>query len=369
MALARPLQPLAPAVQSCCIASPIWQHERNDDMIRFQRVLLFGLCASIVAAVPARAQRFSDWSAPVNIATVNSTNGDFFAAISKDDLSLYFTSPRPGGYGGWDIWVSQRASADGPWGPPQNLGPTVNSASNEGGPGFSNDGHRMYFASDRIGGEGGNDLYVSRRRDKRDDLGWQAPLNLGNTVNTPANEASPAIFADETTGELTLYFDSNRVVACAPGHCGPFTDDPPNRNGNDLYSSVLLSDDVFDFAQLVAEVSTGSFDRQPAIRRDGLELFLASDRPGGLGALDLWSYTRASTLEPWSNPVNLGPVVNSAPVVVDGVVRFTGVDAGPALSFDGTTLYFHSARPGTFGNFDLYVTTRTKLKGRDAEHD
>jgi len=109
--------------------------------------------------------------------------------------------------------------------------------------------------------------------------------------------------------------------------------------------------------------------RTPAIRRDGLELFLASDRPGGLGALDLWSYTRTSTSEPWSNPVNLGPVVNSAPVIVNGVVRFTGTDAGPALSFEGTTLYFHSARPGTFGNFDLYVTTRTKLKARDAEHD
>jgi hypothetical protein len=64
----------------------------------------------------------------------------------------------------------------------------------------------MYLASDRTGGEGGNDLYVSRRRDKRDD----------------------------STGELTLYFDSNRVVDRAPGHCGPFTDDPPNRNSNDI---------------------------------------------------------------------------------------------------------------------------------------
>lgn len=88
---------------------------------------------------------------------------------------------------------------------------------------------------------------------------------------------------------------------------------------------------------------------------------MTSDRPGSIPpppgmpaqVLDLWVATRASTSEPWTTPVNLGLVVNS---------QF--IDAGSALSFDGTTLYFHSPfRPGNVGGtmFDIWVSTRTKL--------
>ena len=89
---------------------------------------------------------------------------------------------------------------------------------------------------------------------------------------------------------------------------------------------------------------------------------MASNRPGSLGnALDLWVSTRDSTSKPWSTPVNLGPGVNSASVTVNGIT-YSGADAGPSLSFDGKTLYFQSVRPGTVGAFDLYVSTRQKLK-------
>jgi len=64
--------------------------------------------------------------------------------------------------------------------------------------------------------------------------------------------------------------------------------------------------------------------------------------------------TRATTLDPWSPPVPLGPVVNSP-----------YFDGGPALSFDGTELYFLSERPGGFGGRDLYLTTRARLRGPD----
>lgn len=103
---------------------------------------------------------------------------------------------------------------------------------------------------------------------------------------------------------------------------------------------------------LVAELSTPFNDSSPVIRRDGLEMFLTSDRPGTLGGLDLWVSTRASTADPWSMPINLGPVVNTA-----------AMDAGCALSFHGTELYFSSNRPGGFGSRDLYRTTRSKLGG------
>ena len=69
-------------------------------------------------------------------------------------------------------------------------------------------------------------------------------------------------------------------------------------------------------------------------------MILSTERPGSRGR-DLWASTRATTKDLWSAPVNLGPTVNSA-----------GADGAPALSWDGTTLFFFSARPGGFGAND-----------------
>jgi len=318
------------------------------------------LCALLLAC-SAYAQKFSAWSQPVNLGpVVNSAAAEFFASVSKDGLSLYFTAaPLPVGsdmvgFDRWDIYVSKRASTSDPWGSPQELGPEINTSSfSESAPVLSVDGHTMYFASDRPGGFGGNDIWVSHRKDNRDDFGWEAPRNLGSNVNTSANEASPAIFEDDETGVTTLYFDSNR-----PGGPGPLTNDGAG-NGTDIYSSILGADGTFGPATLIPELSTPFLDRQPSISRNGLEMYLGSNRPGTLGGLDLWVATRNSTSEVWSTPTNLGPGVNSS-----------GPDAGPAISFDGTTLYFQSVRSGNLSPlFDLYAVTRTKLKGGNGEEN
>lgn len=296
-----------------------------------------GIFAADVTA--DESSQYSDWSAPVNLGpVVNSAVGDIEVSISKDGLSLYLASSRPGGFGGFDIWVSQRASVDDPWGTPQNLGPAINTSAREQAPFLSLDGHRMYFFSNRPGGFGGTDLYVSRRRDKRDDFGWQPPENLGSGVNGSFNETLPVYFEDDASGTATLYFGSNR----------------PGMGGTDIYASALRPDETFGPAVLVAELNSSFRDAGFAIRRDGLEMFLASDRTGTFGAFDLWVTTRASTSDLWSTPVNLGPVVNSA-----------ADDSRGAISFDGTTLYMESDRPGGFGDHDLWVSTRTKLKRPD----
>ncbi len=274
---------------------------------------------SVVADVMADGPEWGPWSMPINLGPlVNSPLDDNRPAISKDGLSFYITSGRLGGFGGLDIWVSHRASVDDPWGPPQNLGPTVNSSSNDVAPAFSPDGHT------------------------RDDFGWGPPEDLGCVVNTPYVNAGPTIFEDETTGITTLYF----TVQNNP---------PGSDQGFDIYASTRIGDEgAFGSPVLVPELSSPFRDTRTAIRRDGLEIFLSSGRPGGVGNEDLWVSTRASTLDPWSTPVNLGTVVNT-----------TAFDGGPALSFDGTTLYFHSNRPGGVGGNDLYVTTRTRLHGPD----
>lgn len=319
--------------------------------------LMGAACAPEVGGVPTgplaalqqeqddESPRYSDWSAPVNLGpAVNSKLADMNPAASKGGRSLYFA--RGGSPGTFDIWVSQRADANDPWGPAQDVGPAVNSDGGDNSPALSPDGHRLFFNSTRPGGFGGQDLCVARRRDKRDDFGWSAPVNLGRAVNTGANEVQMALVEHDATGRITLYFASNR-----PGGLGD----------NDIYASTIFPDGTLGPPVLVAELSTSADDTPGDIRPDGLEMFIASDRPGTLGGQDLWVAVRASPAEPWSTPVNLGPVINT-----------TFNEGGAALSHDGTTLYFHSTAnlPGAtgpcFGDlgpcvFDVYVTTRSKL--------
>jgi Tol biopolymer transport system component len=282
--------------------------------------------------------RYSDWSNPVNLGpAVNSASIEQGPFVSRDGLTLYFVSNRPDGFGSQDIYVSHRASLDEPWREPRNLGITINSNSNDASPTLSADEHRLYFHSGRPGGFGGTDLYVSRRRDNRDDFGWQAPENLGGIINTAANERGLTLLEDDETETTTVYFDSDR-----PGLGGVDT-------GVDIYASRLNPDGSFGPAALVGELSSASNDLLPGLRRDGLEIFLDSDRPGTLGLRDIWVSTRASTADPWSPPVNL-TAVNS-----------TVGDQRAALSFDGRSLYVASSRPGGLGGNDIYVSTRTKL--------
>ena len=286
---------------------------------------------------------YSDWTTPVNLGPVINTTGDENRpAISKDGLNLIVATNRPGGFGGLDLWVSHRASVDAPWEPLQNLGPSINSDSAESAPAFSPDGHRLYFHSARAGGCGAVDLYVARRHDKDDYQDWKPAENLGCVVNSPYADAGPTIFED---GDVTtLLFTSTR-----PGGPGDF----------DIYQTTRVGDEgEFGPPTLVPELSGPFRDTRTTISRDHLELILSSDvtgRPGGIGGQDLWVSTRPTTSDPWSMPVNLGPTVNT-----------TAFDGAAALSFDGTTLYFFSNRPGGQGGNDIWMTTRAKLRGQES---
>lgn len=175
------------------------------------------------------------------------------------------------------------------------------------------------FVSARSGGCGGDDLYVTRRHETR---GWAAPVNLGCAVNSSANEASPSLLDTE------LYFSSTRA------------------GGGDIYVSTF-DGTSFGAPVLAAGLNSAQNDFRPNLRRDGLEVFFDSNRPGGIGGLDIWTSTRASTAEAWSMPVNLGHNVNS-----------DANDLRASLSWDSTTLYFGSVRAGGEGSQDLYTTTR-----------
>lgn len=276
----------------------------------------------------------SEWSEPVSLGTaINTTFNEQGPTLSNDGLSLYFGSDRPGGLGEFDLWVARRACSDCSWETPVNLGPVVNTVATETGPGLSVDGHLLFLRSTRPGGQGLGDVYVSRRANPTDDLGWGTPVALGSDVNTPGAEAGAEYLQSAEDGVANLYF--NRAP---PGGTADLYYAPLTRDGETRGPAVLI-------IELSHSVAT---DQGPTLRADGREVFFFSTRSGGLGGNDFWTSTRRSVHDPWSPPVNPWTPLNS-----------TAADQQPSLSGDARTLVFASSRSGGFGGTDIWISTRT----------
>jgi len=212
--------------------------------------------------------------------TVNSPQNDNWPMISPDGLELYFASNRPGGYGADDIWMSKRASANDPWGPPVNLGPGINSAGYDRASSISSDGLTLYLYAQTTGYL--PDLYTATRPTK--DAPWEPRVNMGPVLNGPVGGSD-------------------------------------GRWGSD-YIGIISPDD--------------------------LEFFYSSWRAGTIGMCDIFVSTRATPLDPWGPPVNLGPMVNTS-----------GRDFPMGVSSDGLTLFIHAdSRLGGFGGWDMWMTRR-----------
>jgi len=144
------------------------------------------------------------WTEPENLGEpFNTPYADHCLYFSGPDEDVaYWTSTRPGGYGGNDIWTSQRVN--GVWQPAVNLGPLVNSEHSDHHSLPSPDGRSLYVTSGRPGGYGGEDVYVTTR----DENGrWSTLTNLGPQVNSDQDDRCPAFSPDFKI----FYFDSERA--------------------------------------------------------------------------------------------------------------------------------------------------------------
>lgn len=282
------------------------------------------------------AASYGDWSVPVSAEqgsdpSLNTPFNDGCPILSPDGLSLYMASNRPGGLGGLDIWVAHRASTTSGWGAPENLGAPVNTANNE-------------YCPDPVRGKGlffvrapGTSMDGDIYRTRLGDDGWDEPEALPATINGPAQEWSPAFFEDDA-GNDVLYFSSTRSGRQA------------------IYESVNYGP-----ARAVDELNAGGDAARPNVRKDGREIVFDSSRAPnlGTGTQDVWSATRESTSAPWSAPIHLVSVSSPAN------------DTRASLSWDGTFLLVGSTRstseigPNGAPSNDIYVSTRSKLKGNE----
>jgi len=298
----------------------------------------------LTLTVPAsRVRADFAFGQPVNLGpAVNGSSSEVSPSISADGLSLYFASNRPGGSGEFDLWVSTRPTTDTPWGPAVNLGPSVNSQYAEVDPSISSDGLSLYF-SDPHKGTG-----LGRPRP-----GGFAPGDGGNvwvvtrtTIlgfwSTPVNLGSAlnsrkydqVVQPSISADGLSLY-----VHACAQGI------------GVAKRASTA---DLFGTPELFKFAGNNSSAWWPNISAD--ERVLLYSRWTGT-IYELWATTRPTANSDFGPPTKLPASLN-----ISGTYTLC-----PSLSTDGSTLYFVSDRPGGIGGYDLWQVSITPVVDFNAD--
>ena len=283
---------------------------------------------------PVRVGPIEFLGPPENLGpVVNGSNGESGPFISADGLTLLFQSDRPGGYGAADIWISVRSSPESEWGRPTNPGPPVNGSAEEGGPSLSSEGLVLLFNSGRPGGQGRQDIWLCERPSA--EAAWTEAVNLGSLVNGRYDDWAPKVSSDG----LAFIFAVMRGKDTGE-HLWTCSRQPSRQD----WSRPV---------DLGPEVNGSGWNGGPFLSLDGQLLLFHSPREGGQGAYDLWMRQRVSSSGSWSKPVNLGPSVNS-PVS----------EHLPFLSSNGRFMLFSSDRPGGQGGADLYqVPVRLHERG------
>ena len=251
---------------------------------------------------------------------VNSSWDEYLAAITADDGEIIFTVKRPRDQNTVcafclneeDLYAS-RKSAEGAWQLREALGSPVKSGYNEGAQCVSPDGkYLLYTMCDADFGMGSCDLYWVKRIGDR----WSRPRNFGAPVNSSAWESQPTIATDGQT----IYFASSR-----PGGFG----------GMDIWKTTMTAEGEFTIPEnLGSAINTPGDDAAPFIHSDGRTLYFASNGRVGFGGYDLY-YSTLQSDGTWSEPVNMGYPINSPADEINIFINAAGTIAYIASDKDG----------------------------------
>jgi outer membrane protein OmpA-like peptidoglycan-associated protein len=206
---------------------------------------------------------------------VNTDDNEGACTMDASGNFLFFTAcNRMTGYGSCDIYYSKKTN--GQWSVPQGIGKPINTANWEAQPSFSSDGRAMYFSSNRPGGYGGRDIWVSYLDE---NMKFSEPINLGPNINTKFDDQCPFIHADNQT----LYFTSNGW---------------PGMGNADIFISRKTDSSWTKAKNIGFPINTNSDDNGMTVSYDGKTAFISSNRDGGYGGLDLYSFDLPENVQP-----------------------------------------------------------------------
>ncbi len=213
---------------------------------------------------------FGEWTTPESISrNINTRFNEGTCSISADGRMMIFTACEGRqGYGSCDLYVTYKIGEE--WSVPNNLGPNINSPQWDSQPSLSADGNTLYFVSNRPGGIGSRDIYVSYRNEAGD---WTMAQNLGEPINTSSDEVSPFIHANG----LTFFFASN-------GH--------PGFGGFDLFSTEIKADNTWGaIKNLGYPINTSEDQVSLFIAASGTTAYYANERKQGNQYIDSKIYS------------------------------------------------------------------------------
>ena len=227
------------------------------------------------------SKKDTSWQQALNAGSpLNSILNEGAPSISADGRLLFFAAcDRSDGKGRCDIYLSQRV-ADGSWSKPMNIGPPINTGDWETQPSFSSDGKTLYFirgSYSRDHGSQQDDIYYS---EFQADHHWSEPKRLNDNINTIGKEESVFIHPDNQT----LYFTSNGL---------------PGMGGLDIFLSRRQPDGTWGPAMnLGYPINTSGDENSLVVSADGKKAYFASNRAGGFGSLDLYSFDLYPAAQP-----------------------------------------------------------------------
>ena len=208
-------------------------------------------------------------------ANINSYENEGAETMNSEGTILFFTSCNKfDGYGSCDIYYSRKDN--GGWTDPQGIGKPINSGAWEAQPSFSSDAKTMYFASNRAGGFGGRDIWVSYLDE---NMKFGEPVNLGPNINTKLDDQCPFIHADNQT----LYFTSNGW---------------PGMGNADIFMARKTDTGWTTAVNIGYPINSETDDNAMTVSYDGKTAFLSSNRAGGFGGLDLYSFDLPENMQP-----------------------------------------------------------------------
>ncbi len=228
------------------------------------------------------------WSASKNLGNkINTRFNEGASCISADGRYLFFTScDKPGDFGSCDLFLARRKGDS--WVDPINLGSTINTHNWESQPSFSSDGRTLYFASNRRGGKGGRDIWVTRIGE---DGQWTKPELV--PINTAKDDQSPFIHPNGRR----FYFSSNGL---------------PGMGSSDLYYVDIDIDGNWGEPQNMGyPINTGGSEVSLIVSSDGKTAYYSSDMEGGYGKWDLYQFEMPRALRPTPVTYAKGKVYDS----------------------------------------------------------